>query len=158
MSKEDELEVETAEEAWDGPTDEEPKNIYALFETDSTMEQQGVVVDFGPYGRFKVARASGSNIKYAAAFKRLNKPYQKMLKRNTMPEALAKKLLAQVYAESIVLAWEGILGRDNQPIPFTKENVVKVLLDLPDLFTQIIAESQNAESYRREYVEDAAKN
>lgn len=158
MSKEDELEVETAEEAWDGPTDEEPKNIYALFETDSTMEQQGVVVDFGPYGRFKVARASGSNIKYAAAFKRLNKPYQKMLKRNTMPEALAKKLLAQVYAESIVLAWEDILGRDNQPIPFTKENVVKVLLDLPDLFTQIIAESQNAESYRREYVEDAAKN
>jgi len=154
----EDLEVENQEEAWDGPTDEEPKNIYALFETDTTMEQQGVVVDFGPYGRFKVARASGNNIKYTEAFKRFNKPFQKMLKRNTMPEALAKKLLAQVYAESIILAWEGILDRDNRPIPFSKENVVKVLLDLPDLFTQIIAESQNAESYRKEYVEDATKN
>lgn len=138
--------------------DEGPKSIYELFETDQTMEQQGVVVDFGPYGRFKVARAAGSNIKYADAFRKYNKPYQKMLKRGTMPESLARQITAKIYAEAIVLDWEGVIGRDRKPIPFTKENVVKLMLDLPDLFTQIIAESLNAENFRREYVEEAAGN
>lgn len=158
MSEQDELEVETAEEAWDGPTDDKPKSIYELFETDATMEQQGVVVDFGPYGRFKVARASGSNLKYSQSFQKHNKPYQKMQRRGTMPEAIARQVLAKIYADSIILNWEGVIGRDGKEISFSKDNVVKVMLDLPDLFTQIIAESQNAESYRRDYVEEAAKN
>ncbi len=153
----EELEVET-ENVWDGPSDGKPKSIYELFETDSTMEQQGVVVDFGPYGRFKVARASGNNIKYAQSFQKHNRPYQKMQRRGTMPEELARQVLAKVYAESILLDWEGVIGRDGKNIPFSKENAIKVMLDLPDLFTQIIAESQNAESYRKEYVEDATKN
>ena len=154
----DDLEVSTEEEVLDGPTDEKPKSIYELFETDETMEQQGIVVDFGPYGEFKVARASGSNIKYSETVKRYNKPYQKMLKRGTMPEKLARQVLAKVYAESIVLNWKRVIGRDGKEIPYTTQNVVKVLLDLPDLFSQIVIESLNAELYRKDYVEEAAKN
>ncbi len=134
------------------------RSIYELFETDTTMEQQGIVVDFGDYGKFKIARAGASNIKYTDSFKTRYKPYQKLVRQNKMPESVAQKLLIEVYADAIILAWEGVYDRKLKPIPYTRANVVQVMTDLPDLFSQILTESQNADLYRKEFIEDAGKN
>ena len=45
--------------------------------------------------------------------------------------------MAETYAESVIIGWKGVKDRDNKPLKFTKENVVKLLIDLPELFTEI---------------------
>ncbi|MEE8551507.1 MAG: hypothetical protein V3T08_09680 [Gemmatimonadota bacterium] len=132
-------------------------SIYKLFATDHDLEQNGFSLEYGD-AKFIIARAGGANKKFQSCIERKLRPYRSAINSGTMDTKTAEKLLAESYAEAIILAWDGVTDEDGDELEFTKENVVKVLLDLPDLFADIQEQSQKVANYISTEAEEDAKS
>lgn len=134
---------------------------YELFKTDDDLETKGVTINYGEF-KITVARAGGSNKKYHKALEVKTRPYRRAIQAGTMDPDTDRKAYAEVYAEAVVLGWSKVIkengeekeingviaGPDGEDIPFTKANVVKVLLDLPELFADIQSQAQSIKLFR----------
>jgi hypothetical protein len=130
-------------------------SLYNTFETDKSLERDGIVLDYGFNSKnqpvqIRIARAGGANTKFAKALEYKMKPYKRAIVNDTMDNKVAEKLLIETYAESVILGWEGVEDRQGNDLEFNKENVVKVLTDLPDLFLDIQQQSQKSALFRAE--------
>ena len=114
--------------------------IYRLVGTDQDLEKKGFALEYGDT-TFIIARSGGANEKFQRCIEQKLRPYRSAINSGTMVEETSRKLLAEAYSETIILAWENVTDKDGEVIEFSKDNVKKVLLDLPDLFNELIAES-----------------
>ncbi len=137
---------------------------YALFETDKSIEQTGIRIDYGPF-YFQVARAGGANTRFRDVFRQRMAPHKRAMATETMGDELAEKLHREVFAETVVLSWgseefgEGkIPGRDGKPIDFSADAVKALFKDLPDLATDVITQSQSVGLFRKVIAELDAGN
>ena len=113
-------------------------NIYELFETDDDKEAgEGIKLYFGPKIWIKIHRAGGANKNFAKVWAAKMRPYERDRSLGKLAEPKALKLAAEAYAEAVILDWDGITDRDGNELAFTKENVVKVMTDLPELFLEV---------------------
>lgn len=147
------------------------KNVYDVFQTDRNLERSGIRIDYGPF-YFTIARAGGANKRYSTRLEVLLKPYRRAIQTETMDEEVARGLMAQAYAETVVLDWghfvgEGpdrkevpgkILGHDGELLDFSVDNVRQVLMDLPDLFRDIREQAEKAALFRVQVKEADVKN
>lgn len=130
---------------------------YKMFKTDEVLETKGIVQDFGDF-KITIARAGGANKKFAKASEEKFRPHRRALEAGLMSEELTTKILAEVFADSVILGWENVTDENGQPMEFTRENVIKLLTDLPELFTDIRAQATKLALYRRDDTEAAVKN
>lgn len=132
-------------------------NVYDMFRTDAGLERSGVWLDYGPF-KFLLARAGGSNIAFQRILAAKLKPLRRQIEMETMADEQARRLLVETYAEAVVLGWEGITDEKGTPLEFTKENAIKVLSDLPDLFRDIQNQAGSLSMFRAREVQAVAKN
>lgn len=130
---------------------------YSVFRTDKALEKEGIVLDYGDF-KIKVARAGGSNAAFQKALTAKVRPYKRQLDAGTIPDDVAEKLFLDVYAESVVLGWEGVTDENGKPLPYSKENAVKLFSDLPDLFRDVQSQAASISNFRAEVTEDTIKN
>lgn len=130
---------------------------YKEFKSSERHETEGVVADLGESGRFTIARAGGTNKRYIQRLEALMRPHRRALASNTLSNEVAEKVLHRVFAETVVIGWEGVTGPDNQPLPFSIENAIKLFADLPDLFA-VIRDTASDASIFREFSEADTKN
>lgn len=136
------------------------KDIFELFTTDKDLEQKGIALEYGKT-TFIIARAGGANRKFSSALERKMRPYRSAINTGTMDDELAERLLAEAYAEAVILAWDGVPNReatDGAELEFTKENVVAVLLELSDLFRDIQEQSMKIANFITAGTEEDAKS
>lgn len=110
---------------------------YKQFKTNDKFEQGGVILDLGDAGKFRLARAGGTNKKYQQRLEALMRPHRRALNAGTLSNDVAESVLLEVIVDSVVLGWEGVTGPDGKELPFTKDNAKKLFEDLPDLFATI---------------------
>ena len=137
------------------------------FKMSESCEQSGVIFDYGGF-RVRMARAGGSNKRYQKAMERETRPLKRAIQAEALPEGQANELVRRVFAEAIILDWEvrqedgtytqGIEGPDGDVIPFTKENVIATLEELPELFDELQSAAAKASNYREAVLEADAKN
>lgn len=130
-------------------------SLYKLFKTDEKSEQEGITVEYmveadQPPVRIRIARAGGSNSRYARVFEAKVKPYRRQLAAGTLDEQTSRRLYAEVYADSVVLGWENLTDDKDQPIPFNRENCVKILMDLPELADELRTQATRIAPFRAE--------
>jgi hypothetical protein len=140
---------------------------YQQFKTDEQVEQDGFYLDYGCF-RLKIARAGGSNQKFQKVLQHKFKPHKRAMSMDTMDDDLARKLMAEAYAETIVLAWDSpdgkgkyvptVIGEDGKPMEFNRANCVKLLLDLPDLFADLQTQANTAANFMTEERAELIKN
>jgi len=130
---------------------------YAQFQTDEKVETQGINLDFGDFA-IRIARAGGSNKKYAKSLMKHVKPYRKAFQAGTLDRKTQNEIMAKVYADSVVLGWAGVTDAEGNEMKFTWDNVVKLLTDLPELFNQIISDAENFRLFKEVEAEDIAGN
>jgi hypothetical protein len=130
---------------------------YALFATDASLEQAGILLDYGSF-RLRIARAGGGNRKFAQVLEARLKPHRRQIQTETLADELATRLIVEAYAEAVILGWDGVAGPDGAPLPFTRENAVKLMLDLPDLFRDVQEQATKAALFRAAADQDAEKN
>ncbi len=117
-----------------------------------------------------VARSGGANARFSSVFERRSEPHQRKLRNSEkLGEEIAAKLLAETYAETVVLDWstkddKGAItphviydGEGNEML-FTFDNVVKLFIDLPDFFAMVRSDAGNYANFRRASQEADAKN
>lgn len=119
-------------------------DIGKKYGTDSDLESgTGITLDFGGGATVKIHRAGGTNEKYmrAAAKRRARLNAAK----NDLKASL--RVLAEVYAEAVVLDWTGI-ELNGEALPYSKENVIRAFVEAPDFFNLIRGEAEEASNFR----------
>ena len=122
-------------------------NLYARFKTNPDAESKiGVILDYGNGLTVRILRAGGSNRDFHRAMREsLNKLGRRL---NALSDAESIKGLAEIYADAVIVGWEGVTDEEGKPLEFNKANVVKVLTDLPEFFRDIQDAAQNLELFR----------
>lgn len=132
---------------------EDVKSPYAIFETDTDLETKGRWIDYGVAGEYLIARAGGSNRKYADLLSKRMKPYRRQIDTGTMNNEKAKTILIQTFVDAILLGWKNVNGRDGNPLEFTRENAIQLMTDLPSLMEDLQKQAMNFSVFRRHEVE-----
>lgn len=141
-------------------------SLYQTFKTDTDLEQNGVVINYGPNSKgvdqkFWVRRAGGSNKLFSKLMATKMKPYRKALATETLAEGIAERVVREVYAESVVLKFEGIEVPDGnggfEDLPYSVENCLRLFNDLPDFFADLRDQCASVAIFRED-LEEAAKN
>jgi hypothetical protein len=137
--------------------------LYNTLKTDPELEKKGVWVEYGVNSegkpeRFLLARAGGANDAFYKASERISKPHRRQLQAETLDRHTVTRINQEVYAETVVLAWENVEGEDGKPMSFSKQNCLKLFKDLPDLWSDIWETAQKAAMYRSVVREEEAKN
>ena len=130
-------------------------DIKKLFGTDSTKEQEGVWHEMGDGLNMRIARIG--NPKYQKRFQALSKPHRRAIRRGTLADEVAEKLMVQCLAETIVLDWNG-LEENGAELPYSVENAVKILMDYPELRNYVNDIANELEGYQAEEDEEAIEN
>lgn len=139
-------------------------SIYSRYKTDPVLESQtGVLLNYGPNSKKKdfcirIRRAGGANDAY---FKRMDaraKPQRKAIQSETIGREGIHDLLKDVYADTIVIGWENAEDENGNELAFNKENVLKIFADIPDIWEDVLEQSQRAALFRQQVLEEDAKN
>jgi hypothetical protein len=130
-------------------------DVKKLFGTDSTKEQEGVWYDIAEGLRMKIARIGNPN--YQKRFQALSKPYRRSIRRGTLSDEVAEKLLVQCLSETIVLNWEGV-EENGVEIPYSKDNAIMILTKYPELRNYVNDIANELEGFQEESNEEAAEN
>jgi len=130
-------------------------DVKKLFGTDSTKEQEGVWYDIAEGLRMKIARIG--NPLYQKRFQALIKPYRRSVRRGTLSDDVAEKLLVQCLSETIVLDWEGVED-EGVEILYSKDAAVTLLTKYPELRNYINDIANELEGFQEELNEEATEN
>lgn len=142
-------------------------SMYNQFRTDPEAEEKGIILDYGDF-RVTVARAGGANKRFQRVLEAKTRPHQRAIQTNNFDNDRATVLMKEAFAEAVIRDWEvkkedgtwesGIESSDGGVMPVTKENILKVFEDLPDLFQDIMTQAQTSMLFRASLREEAAKN
>jgi len=130
-------------------------DLRKLYGTDTNKETDGIWQDFGDGIEMKVARIG--NPKYQKLFQKLSKPHRKAIRRGTLKEDVAEKLMIECTAETILLDWRGI-ELDGKALPYSKDNAIMILTEFKDLKEYVNDFANEMEAYMQEDAEEAEEN
>jgi hypothetical protein len=130
-------------------------DIRKLYATNEDKETDGVWQDLGDGIEMLIARIG--NPKYQKLFQRLSKPHRKAIRRGSLKEDVAEKLMIECMAETVLLGWKNV-EMDGKPLPYSKENAIKILTEFKDLKDYINDFANEMEAYMQEDAEEAEEN
>jgi hypothetical protein len=130
---------------------------YDLFKTDPMTETEGLTLDYGDF-QIRIARAGGANRGFVRALEARLKPYRRQLQSETLDEQVAERILREVYADHVILGWQGVADGDGKAMAFSRANVLKLLSDLPELFRDLQEQAGRIALFRAQELEDAKGN
>ena len=138
-----------------------------MFESDTDAEKKGRWL---PYGKcsFLVARAGGTNDAVSKAMTKAMRPHARRFKLGTIDAKEANALALGPFVETVLLGWkmssdEAIPATATTPavpavlMSYSKENALKLLTDIPDLYAQLMEDAQNIATFAPEDIEDITK-
>lgn len=130
------------------------KTFQELFGTDKNLEAgQGLDLIY-PVGTITIHRAGGANKNYSKTLQQKMSPYRMMIENGIeLEENLSRKLLAETYVEAVIVRWT---DAEDKEVP--RDTWVQTLIDLPDLFSHIMASAQKSANFRAATLETDAKN
>lgn len=130
-------------------------NPYDAYEIDDRKARDGVWHTFAGNCRLKLAYMNGSP-EIAAAVNRRKRAHGYQEYDIPSGERL-KEINAEVYAEVVVMDIKAN-GRDGKPIPNTFDAKRRLLIDLPELYNEIIAVTGRRDRYLASAAERDAGN
>lgn len=138
-------------------------SLYKQFKTDANLERDGILIDYGPNSkdlptRFRLARAGGQNKAYAKALEKATRPHKKSIQMGSLDNNIADRIFMEVFVDTVVLGWENVEDENGNDLEFTRENVLKLFTDLPDLYQDLREQAQNASLFREELLEEDLGN
>lgn len=140
--------------------------LYDTFETDSNLEVEGVILDYGDF-RIRVAHSGGANKKFIALMETKLKPLRRGLETGAVSNDRAAAIMMEIFAKTIVKSWEtmvdgeykvGIEDRDGNLLPFNEENVLQTFRNLPKLFQDVQEQAGSIANFRVADLEEEGKN
>lgn len=146
-------------------------SLRKTFKTDQNAEVEGVWLEVavndhnGKPIRIKLARMSSTNKRYTKALNTVTKPHQSAIQNDALDNDLARKMLQEVFADTILLDWENLpkseltgVETDTDLLEFSKDNAMALFAEMPDLYDDWESRAQKAAAFREAEREKNAKN
>ena len=130
-------------------------DVKKIFGTNKTDEIEGKWNDIGDGIQILVARIG--NPEYQKEFQRISKPHKRALRRGSLNDEVAERLLIKVMAKNILLDWKG-LEEDGVVVPYSYDNAIRILTEYKDLRDYVSDIANEMESFKAEEDEEAEKN
>lgn len=129
-------------------------NIYSKYGSDRKKETNGVpfYVDKDSNTYILVARWSNRNVEHSKAQAELT------LNAGSYDEQELEQKRIEVFVNHLVKGWHNIFDIDGNEIPYSKENALKLMADLPDLVDELVGFALKRENYPIDTVEESVKN
>jgi hypothetical protein len=125
-----------------------------MYQTNTSLEVDGVTMEVTPTISLKIARAGGANTEYAKVATEVFKPYRAVM--DKLSDEDFRKLQATIYARTVVRSWIGVTDAKDQELECTEENIIRLLCDLPDLFAAIQLVASDANGFRDKLADETA--
>jgi hypothetical protein len=146
-------------------------SLFKQFETDTKVEKEGILLDYGPNrdlpadenGKhpiimIRIARAGGANEAYNKRIEALSKKHRRKIQNDALEVAELREMTMQAVCDTVILGWENVTDKDKNPLAFSRENAQKLFKQLPDLFNDIQEQAAKAALFRVNIREDDLKN
>ena len=130
----------------------DPYDQYAF---DAELAETGVWFGFTGGSKLRIARRD--NPRYLEALRALAKGKERLIQLKAISGSDLHEMLMRALARGVLLDWEG-LTRSGEPLPYSEDNAVALLTDLPEFREQVESCAENVVAFRREAEEDAEKN
>lgn len=132
---------------------------FIAFSMDEDREQKGILFET-PWGDFTLARPGGSNTAFKKRFNELTAPYRirGIDIEEIMDDEESKRVMVQVYAETVVKGWTGVVDAQGNDYPFSVENAIALFSAHEDLFSIIMQAAQKRSLFQQRLQEADAKN
>jgi len=125
-------------------------STYKKFKNSDRLEKDGIVLDLGDSGKFRIARAGGENKSYQARLEAAMRPHRRALQNNSMSNDAAEDILKGVIIDTVLLGWDGVTDFEGKPMSFSKQNAATLFDDLPDLFAAIRDAASDGNLFRED--------
>lgn len=144
-------------------------SLHDQFKTNSDKELNGVPVQFAPnkdktVPTFILSRMGKMNKGYTKALEKATRPYRRQIELKTMDPDVAEAVFMIVFIQTILRGWENVQlpklssPKEMEVLEFNEENAKRLLIELPDLYEDLQAESVNVSNFHDDVLEDEAKN
>lgn len=146
-------------------------SLRKTFKTDKTAEVEGVWLEVavndhnGRPTRIKISRMSSSNKRYTKELNKVTKPHQSAIQNDALDNDLARKMLQEVFADTVILDWDNLPKselsgnpEDTDDLEFNRDNVLALFNEMPDLYDDWEGRAQKSAAFREAEREVGAKN
>lgn len=126
-------------------------NLFKKYETSEKKETEGVEITIDG-AVFVCRRAGGGNRRYRAAIglAAAAPDVQTRINSKDSTEAITAEdeVTMSAFADSVVIDWREVLGRDDQPLAFSKENFLDLMKSCPDVWLQLRMAARDMDNFR----------
>jgi hypothetical protein len=131
--------------------------LFDAFGTDPRLEIEGVWVDWGELGCFKIA--AWMNDKHRDALERLRGPYRALeFLGHAVTAARSDEIGIRAMAEAVLVDWRDVRGRDGAILDYSIDAAVALLAELKRFRQQVVAIATEAQTFRTMAEDKAAGN
>lgn len=114
-------------------------SLYKNFKTSSVLEEEGIFVKLkanedGTIPTFKIARASRNNKRYVKTFEAKIRPFKDEIESGNLDPETDKRIMVDIFVSGVLLDWKNVQDENNKPMLFNRDNAIKLLTDLPELY------------------------
>lgn len=126
-------------------------NLEALFAVDRESAEEGKWFKIGAFAEMKIRRFnSKKSTKVRDALMAAHSPVRVTGMDVKLPEAVEEALNIEHIATGILVSWRGIVDKDGNELPYSKEAAITLLKKLPDLVSVIAQLSVSLQHWRDE--------
>lgn len=129
--------------------------LFKQYKTNSAKESEGVEIEFpeaqnedGTIPVFVISRMGKGNKTYSKALEAATRPYRRQVELGTLKNEVAEGLFLGVFVDTILRGWKNVQAEDGIELPYTKDNAIKLLTDLPDVYERLQEEAKLAANFR----------
>ena len=126
-------------------------NLDSKFKADTTLEEGGVwvTVDTEAGISFRLKRYGGKNAsKIREANSRFSKQYAHKIASGNLSVEESEEIAIKAFCSACLIDWKGIKDESDKELPFTFDNSVKLLTDLPELMDTLFRYANRFETYK----------
>ena len=149
-------------------------SLSKAFGTNPDLETAGVVVVLGQAKNeagqpvdtsIIVRRSGGANTAFQAELRKLSKPYQRQFQLGTVSAEVSERIYRDAFVNEVIAGWNNVemsdvtgIATDTGFAEFSRENVTKLITNLPKVYEILRETADNHASFQDEAREEDAKN
>lgn len=127
-------------------------------QVDPKAELEGVWIPFALDIEIKVARLG--NKRYDAAIRSMSKPFTQGFRAEKIPDGVLEEITKKALAAHVIKGWRNLEDDKGKPIKFSAKKALELFQDDAnrDFYKFVISAANDAETFRRENLEEAKGN
>lgn len=133
-------------------------NLYDIYATDVAREAEGFWHPITDEIQFLMARAGGQNSSFAKTLEKRIRPHRRKIDNEDMDVELANRIMIEVFAETVIKDWKGVNDDEGKALPCTRDNIIHILTELPELFNELRDVASKHANFRAAITEEDVGN